>query len=89
MCVRGDRNYGVFVKNEVILRGGQKIVSRENYSFRGRKIRRRLIVMSLLRWRHDTWNASVLFERDAIKQFEISWKSLGNTKCFQSVALEY
>lgn len=75
VCVRGDRNYGVFVKNKVILRGGQKIVSRENYSFRGRKMRRRLIVMSLLRWRHDTWN--VIREgcnKTVWNLLEISWK---------------
>lgn len=59
----------------------------ENYSFRGRKIRRSGWSLSL-QWRHDTWNAfTVLFKGDAIKQYE-PLKSLGNTKCFQSVALE-
>lgn len=78
----------VFVKNKVILRG-QKIVSRENQKIIRFGAEKSGGGWSLsLQWRHDTWNAfTVLFTGDAIKQFE-PLKSLGNTKCFQSVALE-
>lgn len=86
--LRADCNY-VFVKNKVILRG-QKTVSRENQKIIRFGAEKSGGGWSLsLQWRHDTWNAfTVLFKRDAIKQFE-PLKSLGNTKCFQSVALEF